>query len=406
MSDTFCSVPQLLRMRSLFGLERENLRILTDGTLALTPHPDALGDKLTHPAITTDFSESQLELITSAVHTIPALVDQLNALLQHVYPGLGHELLWPLSSLPDGVPDEDKIPIADFGAAGEDKNAYRRYLAAKYGSRKQLYCGVHLNFSFDAGDLAVTLPDQNGRDAFYLNLSANAMAHRYFLIYLLAASPEETSGISYRSIRLGKEGYRNLAPIYPDYSSAACFLSSIKAAVADGKIEGSRELYQHIRLKGAGFDDLQQAPHIARLELRIPDLNPLYSLGVNPDDLRLIHLYLLWSASYKDSAPFDRAAQQTANQLADQAALMYPGAAFREKMNTIFNLLERFVNANALPLSYHAALEAASERWRNPEKGYAEQIAAQIRVKGKSAAGLAWARAAKQRFVCPSGRIG
>ena len=35
-----------------------------DGALALTPHPAALGSALTHPHITTDFSESQLELIT------------------------------------------------------------------------------------------------------------------------------------------------------------------------------------------------------------------------------------------------------------------------------------------------------------------------------------------------------
>ena len=46
------------------GLEKESLRAQPGGSLALTPHPAALGSALTHPHITTDFSESQLELIT------------------------------------------------------------------------------------------------------------------------------------------------------------------------------------------------------------------------------------------------------------------------------------------------------------------------------------------------------
>lgn len=46
------------------GIEKESLRALPGGSLALTPHPAALGSALTHPHITTDYSESQLELIT------------------------------------------------------------------------------------------------------------------------------------------------------------------------------------------------------------------------------------------------------------------------------------------------------------------------------------------------------
>ena len=46
------------------GVEKESLRTDAAGQLALTPHPVALGSALTHPHITTDFSESQLELIT------------------------------------------------------------------------------------------------------------------------------------------------------------------------------------------------------------------------------------------------------------------------------------------------------------------------------------------------------
>src|SRR5665647_1769822 len=55
---------QLLGMRR--GIEKESLRTRPGGGLALTPHPAALGSALTHPNITTDFSESQMELVTSA----------------------------------------------------------------------------------------------------------------------------------------------------------------------------------------------------------------------------------------------------------------------------------------------------------------------------------------------------
>ena len=50
---------QLLR-----GIEKESLRVDGDSRLASTPHPVCLGSPLTHPSITTDFSEAQLELIT------------------------------------------------------------------------------------------------------------------------------------------------------------------------------------------------------------------------------------------------------------------------------------------------------------------------------------------------------
>jgi glutamate--cysteine ligase len=46
------------------GIEKESLRATSEGGLAMTPHPQALGSALTHPHITTDYSEAQLELIT------------------------------------------------------------------------------------------------------------------------------------------------------------------------------------------------------------------------------------------------------------------------------------------------------------------------------------------------------
>ncbi|QWL82200.1 bifunctional glutamate--cysteine ligase-glutathione synthetase [Streptococcus sp. ZB199] len=51
-------------LQATFGLERESLRINTEGRVAQTPHPEKLGSRSFHPYIQTDYSEPQLELIT------------------------------------------------------------------------------------------------------------------------------------------------------------------------------------------------------------------------------------------------------------------------------------------------------------------------------------------------------
>ena len=61
----FSDVSQARLLRGIQrGYERECLRIDRSGQLAKTPHPKALGSKLTHPWITTDYAEALLEFIT------------------------------------------------------------------------------------------------------------------------------------------------------------------------------------------------------------------------------------------------------------------------------------------------------------------------------------------------------
>ena len=81
------------------GIEKESLRVALDGSLSTAAHPRALGSPLTHPSITTDFSEAQLELITG-VHPSPGeCLAELNDIHRFVYQGIADELLWP-SSMP------------------------------------------------------------------------------------------------------------------------------------------------------------------------------------------------------------------------------------------------------------------------------------------------------------------
>ena len=127
---------QLLGMRR--GLEKESLRAQPSGALALTPHPAALGSPLTHPGITTDFSESQIELVTG-VHASPDdVLQELTGLHQFTYQTLreaGDEMLW-VSSMPCGLPTDETIPIARFGDFGHSLQ-----LVAARRDQRAVLCG-------------------------------------------------------------------------------------------------------------------------------------------------------------------------------------------------------------------------------------------------------------------------
>ncbi len=96
------------------GPEKESLRVAPDGTLAMTPHPAALGSPLTHPAITTDFCEAHPELVTGVHRSIAAALDELTDLHRFLLANISDELLWCASML-CRLPADDAIPVAQYG---------------------------------------------------------------------------------------------------------------------------------------------------------------------------------------------------------------------------------------------------------------------------------------------------
>src|SRR4029077_19823636 len=116
--------------------------------IAMTPHPKALGSNLMHPMITTDFSESLLELITPPLTSLDAPFTNLLELHQYTYASLDKEYLWALS-MPCHLPEENLIPIARYGSSnpGLLKYYYRVGLVHRDGKRMQMIAGVHYNFS-------------------------------------------------------------------------------------------------------------------------------------------------------------------------------------------------------------------------------------------------------------------
>src|SRR5581483_2238870 len=134
------------------GIEKESLRVEPDGVLALTPHSRALGSALTHPHITTDFSESLIELITGVHTAVASCLEELERIHQFVYRRIGDELLWG-ASMPCCLPNEQQIPIARYGTSNvaQAKTVYRVGLTHRYGKRMQMIAGLHYNWSMPEG---------------------------------------------------------------------------------------------------------------------------------------------------------------------------------------------------------------------------------------------------------------
>ena len=134
---------------SKIGLEKESLRVSPEGGISQFPHPEAWGSALTHPQITTDFSEALAELITPPCDSVTEVIQYLDDIQNFVYRNLDHEILWA-TSMPCVVEGETSIPLAKYGTsnAAQMKTAYRRGLGLRYGRSMQVIAGVHFNYSF------------------------------------------------------------------------------------------------------------------------------------------------------------------------------------------------------------------------------------------------------------------
>ena len=321
------------------GIEKESLRVRPDGMLVTTPHPRALGAALTHPHITTDFSEAQLELITGVHSTATACLDELTRIHQFVYRHIGDELLW-CGSMPCNLPDEHAIPIARFGHSnvGRAKTLYRIGLSHRYGRRMQLISGLHYNFSLpeDSWPLA----DFGDANQAYFALIRNFRRHAWVLLYLFGASPavcasfvegrahelrELAPGTLYlphaTSLRMGRLGYLSaaqdaLAVSYNDLPSYAASLEDALTkpypayetiGIRDGEdhrqlstslLQIENEFYTTIRPKRvvrSGERPLRALRErgVQYVEVRAMDLDPFSAIGITAQTVRFLDVFLL-----------------------------------------------------------------------------------------------------------------
>ncbi len=332
------------RLRAMLrGIEKESLRVTPQGLLADTPHPLVLGAALTHPHITTDYSEAQLELITG-VHADPeACLRELQDIHQFTCQALdaqAGELLWP-ASMPARLPEEDQIPIGHYGRSnvGQAKSVYRLGLGWRYGRRMQTISGIHYNWSMPGVDSAQ-----------YFALIRNFRRHAFLLLVLFGASPAlardfvagRTHGLQdlsestlylphATSLRMGPLGYQSdaQARLAVSYNGLDGYAASLHGALtqpypayeaiglrgADGSwrqlatslLQIENEFYGTIRPKRGIFPG-ERPLHALRergveyVEVRLMDLDPFEPVGISAQTMRFLDIFLLYCLQ-ADSPP-------------------------------------------------------------------------------------------------------
>ena len=140
------------------GIEKESLRALPSGALAMTPHPAALGSALTHPHITTDYSESQLELITGVHAGVEACLRGADADPPVRLPRASATRCCGSAACPAACRPTRPSRSARYGSSnvGRAKSVYRMGLGHRYGRRMQTISGIHYNWSLPGRDAATT----------------------------------------------------------------------------------------------------------------------------------------------------------------------------------------------------------------------------------------------------------
>lgn len=330
------------------GIEKEGLRVDARGWLAQTPHPKALGSALTHPHITTDYSEALLELITDTHGNVGDLIAELDAVHRLAVDGLKDELIWN-QSMPALLPSEADIPIAWYGNSntGMLKHVYRRGLAVRYGKRMQCIAGLHYNFSLP--DSIWGLPELFDDEGIspsegYVALIRNFMRHSWLLMYLFGASPAVSSNFlvdhpSHQlekldadtlylpwatSLRMSDLGYQNKAQstLKLCYNDLPTFLSRLYDAVTtpwpayeaigthlDGQwtqlncnlLQIENEFYSTIRPKRTTARGERPITALSErgvqyIEVRCLDIDPFEPIGISSETVRFMDAFLLYCA--------------------------------------------------------------------------------------------------------------
>ncbi|MDU7106832.1 MAG: bifunctional glutamate--cysteine ligase GshA/glutathione synthetase GshB [Clostridium perfringens] len=408
-------------IKANFGLEKENVRVTESGNLALTPHPKAFGDREKNAYIKTDFSESQLEMVTPVCNTLEevySFICNLNKVVSLEIMKNG-EFLWPQSN-PPILPREEEIPIAKL--SNREDELYRENLSYKYGKKKQVISGIHYNFSFKEEfikllykELKVEKDFREFKDDIYLRMARNFQKYHWLLIYLTGASPvfhesyieeikeegEKLGEDSYyikddTSLRNSSYGYKNKKDYYVSYNSIGEYASDIKNLVKDKEIQSIKEYYNPIRLKSLGSEDMLESllnKGIDYLEVRLLDLDPLSIQGVSKETLYLVHLFMIYTLlkenkeiTYKDQEEFFKNHDMVALKGRNEEAVIHENGVpvllkdkGREILSEMDEIVEILFSNNE---EFKNVIKRALEKINNPHDIISEKLIKDIKEEG------------------------
>ena len=349
----------------LKGLEKESLRVTSDGWIAQTPHPSALGSALTNPCITTDFSEALLEFITPPSADVKDTMRCLHDIHRFVYSKLDDELLWA-TSMPCRVGDDDSIPIANYGSSnvGTMKRVYRQGLRHRYGSVMQTIAGIHFNYSFSESFWPAWQENEGDKRPLevvtasgYFRLIRNFQRFGWLIPYLFGTSPavcksflggrtnegfdEFDNGTWFQpyatSLRMSDIGYKNKSqsafnvsyndlPSYvetlskaidssfPEYEALGIKKNGEYIQLNTNLLQIENEYYSFVRPKQIA--DSGEKPTLALkrrgvryVEIRALDVGAFDPTGVNEAQLRFLEAFLGFCL-FQDDTPLSAGEQE------------------------------------------------------------------------------------------------
>jgi glutamate--cysteine ligase len=341
--------PPDLLWGGLKGIEKESLRVQSDGYLSDRAHPDALGSALTNRFVTTDFSEALLEFVTPSFSNTWEALRFLCDIHQFCYEAMGDELLWP-TSMPCRIPDDREIPLAYYGESnvGRMKTIYRNGLGLRYGRTMQTIAGVHFNFSLPVSFWPAyvqleqsDIPEDEFRSAAYLGLVRNFRRFGWLVLYLFGASPAvcksfgavAKSGMQSldgqtmyepfgTSLRMSDLGYSNQtqARLNISLSNLDEYIGDLVTAMStpepryqeiglrqDGEyrqlsvnqLQIENEYYSPVRPKRVAFSGERPTAALRRggieyVEIRSLDMNIFDPVGINQHVMRFMEAFLIY----------------------------------------------------------------------------------------------------------------
>lgn len=337
------------------GIEKEGLRVDHDSAVAQTEHPRALGSTLTHPSITTDYSEALLEFITPTFDSVENTVAYLSDLHSFTSRNIDGERIWP-ASMPCILDGDDSIPIARYGSSnvGTLKHVYRQGLGVRYGRVMQSIAGIHYNFSLPDSfwqAYQIKLQQEKGaqeqslqdfKSGHYFSLIRNFRRYSWILHYLFGASPvvdksflsdktehgldaltDTTYGLAFAtSLRMSDLGYQNTAQeeLHVSYASLEDYVTTLAEAMkhkyqpyqeigvkVDGEyrqlntnvLQIENEYYSDIRPKRVTKSGEKPIAALSErgveyIEVRILDINPFLAEGISAQQIRFLDAFLLY----------------------------------------------------------------------------------------------------------------
>ncbi|MBT8098238.1 MAG: glutamate--cysteine ligase [Gammaproteobacteria bacterium] len=365
------------------GIEKEALRVDSEGYLSHTAHPAALGSALTNAYITTDFSEALLEFITPAFSSTWEALQFLCDVQQFTYQRLGDELLWG-ASMPCRIPADASIPLARYGSSnvGQMKTIYRRGLGYRYGRSMQTIAGVHFNYSLPESFWPVYQRVMGAdadatafRSAQYLALIRNFRRFGWLLLYLFGASPAmcKSFGASVEmpslnpetwfepygtSLRMSDLGYSNknqssinislndldsyvrdlseaIETPEPEFQKIGVKVDGVYRQLSINRLQIENEYYSSIRPKRVAMSGERPTAALRRggieyVEVRSLDISIDDPAGINQNTMRFIEAFLIYCLM-EDSPHFDDAGLDETKRNQTETAKRGRDPAFRLK---------------------------------------------------------------------------